>query len=120
MAVFHGKSGKVDFGGAVAAILNWTMSVVVDVAESTYMGLTWKTFAAGFVDATASVDANAKTLDTIKVGTNAELKLYIDATNYFTISTAVCTEQTETVSKDDVGKISYSFSADDIDYMAYA
>ena len=119
MAVFHGKAGKVTFSTAIASILSWAMSVVADVAESTVMGLTWKTFESGFYDTSATVEANAMTEGTLKVGTNANLQLYVNATKYFLISTAICTEQTETVNMNDIGKISYSFVADDTEGPVY-
>ncbi|KKN20891.1 hypothetical protein LCGC14_0930950 [marine sediment metagenome] len=120
MAVFHGKAGKVDFSGAITSVLNWALTTIGDIAESHGMGSTWKSFVAGFRDSSATVDAVAYTESTIKVGTNAGLKLYIDATNYFYINTAVCIEQTETVNMNDIGRISYSFVADDVDALTFA
>ncbi len=121
MAVLHGKAGKIDFGGAIASILGWTMTVAGDVADSSVMAASgwWKTFVSGFIDCTATVEANAMTEGSTKVGTNAALKLYVNNTNYFYMNTAVCIEQTETVSKDDIGKISYSFSVDSTAVMTY-
>ena len=115
MAVIHGKAGKVTFSGAIASVLAWTLSITGELADSTVMhaSVYWKTFIAGFIDSAATVEAQAMTESTFKVGTNAELQLYVDGTNYFSISTAICIGQTETVSKDDVGKISYSFIGDD-------
>lgn len=112
MAVYHGKSGKVDLGGAIAACLSWALTTVGDIAEATYMGLSWKTFVAGYKDATATTEHRAYTEGTSKVGTNAQLKLYIDDTHYFDVNTAIVTEQTETVNMNDVGRISYSYSMD--------
>ncbi len=119
MATYHGKSGKAVFSGAVASVLAWTLSAIGDIAESTVMGLTWKTFKAGFRDLTATIECNAMTEGTTKVGTNADLELYIDGSNYFDVSTAICTEQTETVNLNDVGKVSYSFVSDDVDAYEY-
>jgi len=119
MAVYHGKAGKVDFSGAISSVLNWAMTTIGDIAESHGMGSTWKTFVAGFQDSSATVEAVAYTESTTKAGTNAALKLYIDASNYFSINTAVCVEQTETVNMNDIGRISYSFVADDVDVWSY-
>lgn len=115
MAVFHGKSGSVTFTPTIVSILSWSMSVVSDVAESTVMAASawWKSFKAGFIDTSATVECNAMTESVLRVGEDANLSLFVDATKYFAITTAICTEQTETVSKDDVGKISYAFVAND-------
>ncbi|KKM71975.1 hypothetical protein LCGC14_1425120, partial [marine sediment metagenome] len=96
-----------------------TMTVSGDIAESTVMTNTWKSWSAGFIDVVATVEANAMTEGTIKVGTNANLDLYVNSTKYFRISTAVCIEQTETVNMNDVGKISYSFVGDDTEGPIY-
>jgi len=120
MATYHGKSAKADFGGAVAAALAWTMATIADIAESTYMGLTWKTFASGFRDATATLDCNAQAEQTTAyLGTNAALKLYINSTKYFYLNTAICTGLTETVNMNDVGKVSYDFAIDAIGGITY-
>ena len=116
MAVFHGKAGKVTFAPTIVSVLSWTLSVISDVAESTVMHPTvwWKSFVAGFIDASATVEANAMTEAVIRVGNNANLKLYVNATKYFSMASAVCIGQTETVSLNEIGKVSYSFAADDI------
>lgn len=119
MAVFHGKAGKVTFSTSVASVLSWTMTVSGDVAEATVMALDWKTFEAGFIDVTATVEANAMTEAVLRIGANANLELYVNGSNKFLISTAICTEQTETVSMTDVGKISFSFVGDDTEGPVY-
>ena len=115
MAVFHGKLGKVDFGGVISSILGWTLNITGDIADSSIVAASawWKSFTAGYIDTAATADANAMTESTLKVGTDAQLKLYVNATKYFDITNSVCIEQTETVNKDDVGKISYSFLGND-------
>ncbi len=120
MSVYHGKAAKVDLGGVIEATLGWSLTTSADVAEATDMGDTWKTFEPGFDDVTATVEGNARTTrDTItQIGSEATLKLYIDATNYFSFN-AICTGITETASKDDIGKISYSFEMDDAAGLAY-
>jgi len=119
MAVFHGKAGKVTFSSSVASILSWTMTVTGDIAESTVMALSWKTFVAGFIDVSATVEANAMTEDVLRIGTNASLLLYVNGSNYFEISTAICTEQVETVNMNEVGKVTYSFAGDDTEGPVY-
>lgn len=120
MAVVHGKAGTATFSGTVASMLAWSMSVTGDSVKSTVMGDTWDSFVAGYIDVTASIETNALTEATLsKLGSNAALALYTDANSYFTISTAVCTEITETANKDDVGKLSLAFIGDDVDGMVH-
>ena len=120
MAVFHGKTAKIDLGGAIEAITGWSMSATVETAESTYMGLTWQGFEVGLDDTTATVDGNARTTRATvgQIGSEDSLKLYIDATNYFYFN-ALCTSLTESVDKDSVGKISYGFEMDDASGVQY-
>ena len=116
MAVFHGKTAKIDGVGLtpIPTTLGWTLTTSADVAESTDMGDTWQLFKVGFDDAVATVEGNARTtVDyTALIGNNSTLKLYIDDTNYLSF-TAICTGVTETASKDDIGKVSFSFEMDD-------
>lgn len=120
MAVFHGKTAKVDLGGAIEATTGWSMTTTADTAESTYMGLTWQGFEVGLDDATATVDGNGRTERATvgQIGSEASLKLYIDATNYFYFN-AICTSLTESVDKDGVGAISYGFEMDDASGVQY-
>ncbi len=122
MAVYHGKTAKIVFSAAVEAILGWSMTTSADVAESTIMQASgfWQGFEVGFDDAAATVDGNGRTTrDTIaQIGAEASLELYLDATNYFSFN-AICTGVTETASKDDIGKISYSFEMDDAAGVIY-
>ena len=60
MAVFHGKSGQVnwDVGGTEDEIENvkdFTVTIGVDVAEATTMSDTYKTYTVGYTDWTATV-----------------------------------------------------------------
>jgi len=111
MAVFHGKTAKADNGAVIGLTTGWSMTTSGDVAESTDMNDTFKLYEPGFDDATATVSGlGATTRDTIaQLGAAVTLKLYIDATNYFTF-TAICTGFTESVDLNDVGKIEYSFA----------
>ncbi len=120
MAVFHGKTAKVTFSGAIEAITGWTLTTSADVAESTYMGQSWQLFEVGFDDAVATVEGNGrKTRDTVaQIGSEATLQLYVDDTNYFSFN-AICVAITETASKDDIGRVSYSFEMDDASGVDY-
>lgn len=116
MAVFHGKTAKVDLGGAIEAITGWFLTASSDIAESTVMQASgfWQSFERGFTDASATVNGNArKTRDVVaQLNSEATLKLYVDATHYLSFN-GICTGITETANKDDIGKINYSFVMDD-------
>jgi len=122
MAVFHGKTAKIEGLGLtpIPATLGWSLTASADAAEATDMGDTFQLFEVGFDDATATVDGNARTeVDyTSLIGNSATLKLYIDADHYFSF-TAICTGITETASKDDIGKLSLSFEMDDASGVIY-
>jgi len=124
MSVFHGKTAKVTIGGnTLEAITGWSMTPSADVAESTVMQESgfWQDFEAGFEDASASVEGNARTTRDVisQLGAEAELNLYIDSSHYFSFN-AICTGFTETANKDDIGKISYSFEMDDATGISYS
>ena len=58
MAIFHGKSGTVNWEGTgTEHVTNWTLSVTADVAEATAMGDTYKSHTIGFLDSSATVTA---------------------------------------------------------------
>lgn len=119
MAVYHGKSGTVSFTGISKAVLAWSLSSTADVAESSVAGQTWKTFEAGFKDCTASIETNRNATDSvIQAGLEATLALGINQSNTLGAN-CICTEQTETVSIEDISKMSYSFVMDDVDGVAY-
>ncbi len=122
MAVYHGKSAKVDFGGLISFITGWSLSTSADIAESTDMGDTWKLFEPGFDDVTFTIEGHASTeRDTAAeiVAAAGVLKCYIDATNYFAC-TAFCTSITESVDLNDVGKLTYTFEMNDAAGLIYA
>lgn len=122
MATFHGKTAKVDLGGAIEATTGWSMTTSADVAESTVMQASgfWQGFEPGMDDVTATVDGNGRTTrDTVsQLGSEATLKLYIDATNYFSFN-AICTSINEVANKDDIGRLSYGFEMDDASGLVY-
>lgn len=121
MAVYHGKTAKVDFGGVMSFTTGWSVTTVGDIAESTDMNDSFKLFEPGFDDATFTVEAHAATeRDTIAQlsTTAAELKCYIDVTNYF-FADVFCVSITETANLNDIGKISYNFEMSDVDGLQY-
>ena len=119
MAVYHGKAGSVDFSSVIDGTIGWSMVTAVDQAEDTAQGDTWKSFLAGKIDISISVQCIAKTERTLKTGTEASIKLYLDDTNYFTVN-ALCVGETETADINDVGKLSYEFIGDASTVRSYA
>ena len=113
MAVFHGKSGKVNFSADLFTLNSWSLSVMSDVSDSTGMTDTWKTVTVGLKDFSANAEGFAETtVDyTSTLGTEASLKLYVDDSQYFS-GNAICSGITETASIEDNGKVSYSFVGD--------
>jgi hypothetical protein len=120
MAVFHGVNAKVDLSGALAFATGWSMTLNADVAESSCMSSSWKTYEFGQEDGDATVNGQAATeRGTIaQLGVSAALKLYVDDTHCFSL-TSICTGITETTTKDDVGKISYTFARNQATDIAY-
>ena len=60
MSLMHGKNGRIEWDAAVARTQlmlaqSWNCDVTMDVADTTAMGSTWRTFLGGFLDWTASV-----------------------------------------------------------------
>ena len=122
MAFFHGKSAKIYFPtNAIESMTDWTLTISVDTADTTAMGDTWKTHERGFDDFSATAAGYGRTTraTVAQVGQTGTLKLYIDGTNYLT-ATAFCTQVTESVECNDVGKISYAFIGNSATGIAYA
>lgn len=94
------------------------MTCTADEAEDTAAGDVWKGFLLGKIDITMSVGCRAKTERTLKTGSEASIKLYIDATNYFTIN-CICVGETETANINDVGQLSYEFVGEASTVRAY-
>lgn len=108
MPVFHGKGGKVS---NIPFAVSWALTIAADIAEASILDSDWKTSEVGQEAASATVEGNAVTeRDTVaQLGAAfAPLNLYLDSTRYFSL-TCLCTSITETVSKDDIGKLSYTF-----------
>ena len=121
MAVYHGKTAKVNFGGVMSFTTGWSISTTGDIAESTDMNDTFQLFEPGFDDATFTVEGHACTeRDTIGQlsTTAAELRCYIDANNYF-YADVFCTSITEVSSMNDVGKLTYNFEMSDVNGLQY-
>ena len=120
MAAFHGKSGVVTFSGGVFEVLSWTANATADTAEATVMvGTGWKTFKAGFLDWTATVECvmpatgAVGTLETF-LGSSATLTLDGGGSNPNYFGTALCTGFSPSLDANDVGKLTYTFQGVDV------
>ena len=125
MAEIAGYTGKFTFGTSTISdvkhnILSWSAEIACDALETTgfadsgqrcyIRGLRgWTASVEGLVDATNSIAGTVP-------GTTANLKLYINATNYYT-GDAICTGASPNVAVDGVETISFTFQGlSDITY----
>jgi hypothetical protein len=133
MAFYHGKEGSVKWDASVTrkdfdSIQSWSLSSSVDVAESTIMGDTWKSYLAGFKDWTATVTAiNDSTGLDIGLATGdpnglgdapAKLELYIrysaSSPKYIVLyGSCICTGISPSLDKDGIGMATYTFQGTD-------
>ena len=93
-----GKNGKVVIGASttekVVGIKNWSLELSLETLETTALGDDWKNYITGLKEWTASSEgdynvptdtAGQKALqDAFLNGTIVKVKLYVDATNYYT------------------------------------
>lgn len=94
MAGTAGKKGKVMIGAnAVTALNSWSLELGLDTLETTAFGDDWKNFIAGLKEWSASAegaynvhtDANGQAAlqNAFLNGTEVDLKLYVNNTNYY-------------------------------------
>jgi len=94
MAGTAGKKGKVMLGvNAVSALNNWSLELGLDTLETTAFGDEWKNFIAGLKEWSASAegaynvhtdtDGQAALQNAFLNGTEVDLKLYVNSTNYY-------------------------------------
>lgn len=99
MAMFHGRGGKITWGGtgiSPTKVTAWTVDGSADVAETTAMSNTnyWKSYLAGFKDWTASVDFNIQSgsdLVPILGAGPSSLKLAFESGGRCVVGNAICT-----------------------------
>lgn len=123
MAVYHGKSGMVDFNSAdIFHVQNWSLTTTVEMAEITKMGDAWGNHEYGLTDFTATaVGLNSDALDTpALLGGNAVLTLELaDGGTDKIVGTVILNGIEETLDIEGVGTITYSFEGDDADGLSY-
>ena len=120
MGIYHGKTGVITFAGAHTDLQSWTLNTTSDIADTTSMTDSWESHEIGLIDFTATAERLAQTeLDfTTYLGVGGSLVLSCSASHYFT-GTAICTGLTESVTIDDVGKMSLAFEGNDADGLAF-
>ena len=119
MAAVHGKAGTCTTGGGaeLTTVQSWTINFVGETADITGMGSSWTSSIDGITDFTVAVEALAQTAVDIPadLGESQTLTLEIvgGGTEEF-VCDAVLTSVTETVSIDDVGRLSMTFEGNDL------
>lgn len=118
-----GKNGKVVIGASttekVVGIKNWSLELSLETLETTALGDDWKNYITGLKEWTASSEgdynvptdtAGQKALqDAFLNGTIVKVKLYVDATNYYTGEAYISSLSIEDP-VDDVVSISIEFT----------
>ncbi len=118
-----GKNGKVVVGSSstekVVGIKNWSLELSLDTLETTALGDDWKNYIAGLKEWTASSEgdygvptdtAGQQALQTAYLnGQVVKVKLYVDASNYYTGEAYISSLSIEDP-VDDVVSISIEFT----------
>jgi hypothetical protein len=112
MAAVHGKSGTCSFTGLAAmTVYSWSIDVQADVAESTVMGGTWKTFLAGFPSWTATCECQMPSTGvTVAAIGGAEAALSFQTTGGLGFTgNAISTGISPGLDKDGIASVSFTF-----------
>ncbi len=117
-----GKNGKVIIGTGttkVVGIKNWSLELSLETLETTALGDDWKNYISGLKEWTASAEGDFEVTtdttgqkllsDAYLAGTTVEVKLFVDATNYYT-GTAYINSLSIEDPVDDVVTISIEFT----------
>ena len=117
-----GKNGKVIIGSGttkVVGIKNWSLELSLETLETTALGDDWKNYISGLKEWTASAEGDFEVItdttgqkllsDAYLSGSTVEVKLFVDATNYFT-GTAYINSLSIEDPVDDVVTISIEFT----------
>lgn len=117
-----GKNGKVIIGSGttkVVGIKNWSLELSLETLETTALGDDWKNYISGLKEWTASAEGDFEVTtdttgqkllsDAYLAGTTVEVKLFVDATNYYT-GTAYINSLSIEDPVDDVVTISIEFT----------
>ena len=117
-----GKNGKVIIGSGttkVVGIKNWSLELSLETLETTALCDDWKNYISGLKEWTASAEGDFEVItdttgqkllsDAYLAGSTVEVKLFVDATNYFT-GTAYINSLSIEDPVDDVVTISIEFT----------
>ena len=115
-----GKLGKVVLEtNKVVGLKNWSLELSIDSLETTELGSDWKSYISGLKEWSASsegdyavhADATGQQAlqDAYLAGTDVTVKLYVDATHYYT-GKAIVTSMSVEDPVDDVVSISIEFT----------
>ena len=115
-----GKTGKVVVGeNKVIGIKNWSLELSIDSLETTALGDDWKNYITGLKEWSASSEGDytvtsdvtgQELLQTAFLnGTEVVIKMYVDATNYYTGASIITSLSIEDP-VDDVVSISIEFT----------
>lgn len=117
-----GKNGKVIIGSGttkVVGIKNWSLELSLETLETTSLGDDWKNYISGLKEWSASAEGDFEVItdttgqkllsDAYLAGSTVEVKLFVDATNYFT-GTAYINSLSIEDPVDDVVTISIEFT----------
>ena len=118
MAVYSGMGGSVLAGTVVVGeIAEWSLSISRSTVDTTAFGDTWTERIISVADVTGSFSGNADFADAgqtlivsnMLAGSALALKLYQNATKYWSVGTALITGLNPVISNSGKGEISYDF-----------
>ena len=103
MAEAHGKSGSITLSGLTAGVHSWEISYDADTVESTdFADAGVKTYVLGGKGWSGSMEANWDAANTAHAGDAA-------ASGDTYAGSAILTNETVKVTKDDINRVSYKF-----------
>ena len=126
MATYHGKYGGVTVGGATQVDLqSWDLTTTADMADTTSMQATnsWSTQEPGMTDFSANIEIlTTSALDAVALSVAAGALVLVAGESSATsiTGTGIPSTLTETVSIDDVARITIAYEGNDVDGLTLA
>ncbi len=120
MTTYHGKDGAMSVGGSPKIPLqSWDLTTTADTADDTPMQVAndWGTQRIGMTDFNANIELlTTSGLDAVALSVEAGVLVFGAGDSAATITgTGLPTTLTETVSIDDVSKITVAYDGNDVD-----
>ncbi len=110
MAEAHGKSGSITLSGLTAGVHSWEISYDADTVESTdFADAGVKTYVLGGKGWSGSMEANWDAANTAHAGDAAASLTLTAASGDTYAGSAILTNETVKVTKDDINRVSYKF-----------